>query len=155
LIESSLLGSYANTFSTTLTFTGNPGPICNVSNDTFSLTIPEGLITITVTLQQDSTGQTEPISGTFTPFSHVTSPGSMALSAALHIDAGIVGSSEVVLPLSISSVISIPTDVFRGQALDANGSITLVGQANAVVEPLDSDLVQANLVVTLVIAPLA
>jgi hypothetical protein len=42
----------------------------NVSNDTFSLSIPEGLDTITMTLRQDATGQTEPITGTFTPLSH-------------------------------------------------------------------------------------
>jgi hypothetical protein len=146
-------GPYTNTFSTTLTFTGNPGAIWNVSNDTFSLSIPEGLITITVTLQQDSSGQTEPITGTFAPLSNATSPGSMELSAPLHIDAGIVGSSDVVLPLSTSGTITTPTGVFTGQALDANGNITVVGQANAVGGPLDTDLVQANLVGTIINAP--
>jgi hypothetical protein len=63
-------GPYTNTFSTTLTFTETPGSFWNVSNDTFSFSIPEGLITITVTLQQDSSGQTEPITGTFTPLSN-------------------------------------------------------------------------------------
>src|SRR6516164_8874116 len=81
-------GPYTNTFSTTLTFTGSAGSIWDVSNDTFSLSIPAGLITITVTLQKDSSGQTEPITGTFTPLSNATSPGSMDLSAPLHIDAG-------------------------------------------------------------------
>src|SRR5215467_7522761 len=85
-------GPYTNTFSTTLTFTGNPGSIWDVSNDTFSLSIPAGLVTITVTLQQDSSGQPEPITGTFTPLADATSPGSMDLSAPLHIDAGIYGS---------------------------------------------------------------
>ena len=147
-------GPYTDTFNTTLTFTGNPGSTWNVSNNTFSLSIPEGLITITITLQQDSTGQTEPITGTFTPLSDPTSPGSMDLSAPLHIDAGIAGSSDVVLPLSTSATITTPTGgVFTGQALDANGNITLVGQANAVGGPLDGDLVQANLVGTLVNAP--
>src|SRR5215467_6022343 len=126
-------GPYTNTFSTTLTFTGNPGSIWNVSNDTFSLSIPQGLITITVTLQQDSSGQTEPITGSFTPLSNATSPGSMELSAPLHIDAGFfLGSSDVVLPLSTSGTITTPTGVFSGQALVANGNITLVGQGDAV-----------------------
>lgn len=152
--NSSYPGPYTNSFSTTLTFTGSPGSIWNVSNDTFSLSIPEGLITITVTLQQDSSGQTEPITGTFTPLSNSTSPGSMDLSAPLHIDAGFfLGSSDVVLPLSTSSTITTPTGVFTGQALDANGNITLVGQANAVGGPLDNDLVQASLVGTIVNAP--
>jgi hypothetical protein len=146
-------GPYTNTFSTTLTFTGSPGTIWNVSNDTFSLSIPEGLITITVTLQQDSSGQTEPITGTFTPLASETSPGSMDLSAPLQISAGILGSSDVVLPLSTSATITTPTGTLSGQPLDANTNITLVGQANAVGGPLDSDLVQANLVGTLVNAP--
>ena len=146
-------GPYTNTFSTPLTFTGQPGSIWNVSNDTFSLNIPEGLVTITVTLQKDSSGQTEPITGTFTPLSNATSPGSMDLSAPLHIDAGIVGSSDVVLPLSTSATITTSTGTFTGQPLDASTNITLVGQANAVGGPLDSDLVQANLVGTLVNAP--
>ena len=146
-------GPYTNSFSTTLTFTGIPGSPWNVRNDTFSLSIPEGLVTITITLQQDSSGQTEPITGTFTPLSNATSPGSMDLSAPLHIDAGIFGSSDVVLPLSTSSNITTPTGVFKGQALDANGNITLVGQANAVGGPLDNDLVQASLVGTIVNAP--
>ena len=77
----------------------------------------------------------------------------MELSAPLYIDAGIVGNSGVVLPLSISGIISTPIGVFRERALDANGNTTLVGQANAVGGPLDSDLVQANLVATLVNAP--
>ena len=51
--NSSYPGPYTNNFSTTLTFTGNAGSVWNVSNDTFSLSIPEGLITITITLQQD------------------------------------------------------------------------------------------------------
>ena len=139
--------------STTLTFTGNPGSLWNVSNDTFSLSIPEGLITITITLQQDSSGQTEPITGTFTPLSNATSPGSMDLSAPHHIDAGLFGSSDVVLPLSTSSTITTPTGVFNGLALDTNGNITLVGQANAVGGPLDTDLVQASIVGTIVNAP--
>ena len=151
--NSSYPGPYMNTFSTTLTFTGMPGGIWNVSNDTFSLSIPEGLVTITVTLQQDASGQTEPITGTFTPLASATNPGSMELSAPLHIDAGIVGSSDVVLPLSTSGTITTPTGVFTGQALDANGNITLVGQANAVGGPLDTDLIQANLVGTLVNVP--
>ena len=151
--NSSYPGPYTNTFSTTLTFTGSAGSVWNVSNDTFSLSIPEGLVTITITLQQDSSGQTEPITGTFTPLSNATSPGSMDLSAPLHIDAGILGSSDVVLPLSSSSTITTPTGVINGQALDANGNITLVGQANAVGGPLDSSLVQANLVGTIVNAP--
>jgi hypothetical protein len=152
--NSSYPGPYMNSFSTTLTFTGSAGSIWNVSNDTFSLSIPEGLITITVTLQQDSSGQTEPITGAFTPLSDATSPGSMELSAPLHIDAGfLIGSSDVVLPLSTSSTITTPTGVFTGQALDANGNITLVGQANAVGGPLDNDLVQASLVGTIVNAP--
>ena len=146
-------GPYTDNFSTTLTFTGTPGSQWNVSNNTFSLSISEGLITITITLQQDSSGQTEPINGTFTPLSNATSPGSMDLSAPLHIDAGIIGSSDVVLPLSTSSTITTPTGVFTGQALDASGNITLVGQANAVGGPLDSDLVQASLVGTIVNAP--
>jgi hypothetical protein len=146
-------GPYTNTFSTPLTFTGQPGSIWNVSNDTFSLSIPEGLVTITVTLQKDSSGQTEPITGTFTPLSNATSPGSMDLSAPLHIDAGIVGSSDVVLPLSTSATITTLSGTFTGQPLDANTHITLVGQANAVGGPLDSDLVQASLVGTLVNAP--
>ena len=77
----------------------------------------------------------------------------MDLSAPLHIDAGIVGSSDVVLPLSSSGTITTPTGVINGQALDANGNITLVGQANAVGGPLDNSLVQANLVGTIVNAP--
>ena len=77
----------------------------------------------------------------------------MELSAPLHIDAGIDGSSDVVLPLSISGVISTPIGVLRGRALDANGNMTLVGQANAGGGPLDTDLVQANLVGTRVNAP--
>ena len=146
-------GPYTNNFSTTLTFTGNAGSVWNVSNDTFSLSIPQGLITITITLQQDSSGQTEPITGTFTPLSNATSPGSMDLSAPLHVDAGLFGSSDVVLPLSTSSTITTPTGVFSGQALDANGNITLVGRANAVGGPLDTDLVQASIVGTIVNAP--
>jgi hypothetical protein len=146
-------GPYTNTFGTTLTFTGTPGAIWDVSNDTFSLSIQEGLITIKVTLQQDSSGQTEPITGTFTPLASATSPGSMELSAPLHIDAGVVGGSDVVLPLSTIATITTPTGVFNGQALDANGNITLVGQANAVGGPLDTDLVQANLVGTIINAP--
>ncbi len=146
-------GPYTDTFSTSLTFTGTPGTTWNVSNDTFSLSISEGLVTITVTLQQDSTGQTEPITGTFTPLSNATAPGSMELSAPLHIDAGILGSSDVVLPLSTSDTITTPTGVFNGQALAANGNITLVGQANAVGGPLDTDLIQTNLVGTIVNAP--
>jgi hypothetical protein len=106
-----------------------------------------------VTLQQDSSGQTEPITGTFTPLASETSPGSMDLSAPLQINAGILGSSDVVLPLSTSATITTPTGTFSGQPLDANSNITLVGQANAVGGPLDSDLVQANLVGTLVNAP--
>lgn len=151
--NSSYPGPYVDTSSTTLTFTGNPGSIWNVSNDTFALSITEGLITITVTLQKDASGQTEPITGTFTPLSYATSPGSMDLSAPLHVDAGILGSSDVVLPLSTSSTIRTPSGVFAGQALDANGNITVVGQANAVGGPLDSDLVQASIVGTLVNAP--
>jgi hypothetical protein len=77
----------------------------------------------------------------------------MDLSAPLHIDAGIFGSSDVVLPLSTNSNITTPTGVFIGQALNANGNITLVGQANAVGGPLDNDLVQASLVGTIVNAP--
>ncbi len=146
-------GPYTNTFSTTLTFTGTAGSTWNVSNDTFSLSIPQGLITITVTLQQDASGQTEPITGTFTPLASATSPGSMDLSAPLHIDAGIIGSSDVVLPLSTSATITTPTGSLSGLALDANGNITLVGQANAVGGPLDTDLVQANLVGTITNAP--
>jgi hypothetical protein len=146
-------GPYVDTFSTTLTFTGNPGSIWNVSNDTFALSMTQGLITITITLQKDSSGQTEPITGTFTPLSDAVSPGSMDLSAPLHMDAGILGSSDVVLPLSTSSTITNPTGVFTGQALDANGNITLVGQGYAVGGPLDTDLVQANLVGTIVNAP--
>ena len=146
-------GPYTNTFNTTLTFTGTPGSIWDVSNDTFSLSIQEELITITVTLQQDSSGQTEPITGTFTPLASATSPGSMDLSAPLHIDAGILGSSDVVLPLSTSASITTPSGTFAGQPLDANTNITLVGQANAVGGPLDSDLVQVSLVGTLVNAP--
>ena len=146
-------GPYTNTFSTTLTFTGNPGSSWDVSNDTFSLSIPQGLITITVTLQKDSSGQTKPITGTFIPLSNTTSPGSMDLSAPLHIDAGIFGSSDVVLPLSTSSTITTPSGTFTGLALDANGNITLVGQANAVGGPLDTDLVQASLVGTITNAP--
>ena len=151
--NSSYPGPYVDSSSTTLTFTGNPGSIWNVSNDTFSLSIPEGLLTITITLQQDSSGQTEPITGTFTPLSSATSPGSMDLTAPLHVDAGIFGSSDVVLPLSTSSTITTPTGVFTGQALDTNGNITLVGQANAVGGPLDTDLVQASIVGTIVNAP--
>jgi hypothetical protein len=146
-------GPYMNTFSTTLTFTGNPGSTWDVSNDSFSLSIPQGLITITITLQQDASGQPEPITGTFTPLADATSPGSMDLTAPLHISAGILGSSDVVLPLSTSSTITTPTGVLSGQALDANGNITLVGEGNAVGGPLDSDLVQANLVGTIVNAP--
>ena len=146
-------GPYTNTFSTTLTFTGNPSSTWDVSNNTFSLSIREGLITITVTLQKDSSGQTKPITGTFIPLSNTTSPGSMDLSAPLHIDAGIFGSSDVVLPLSTSSTITTPSGTFTGQPLDANTHITLVGQANAVGGPLDSDLVQVSLVGTLVNAP--
>jgi len=146
-------GPYTDTFSTPLTFTATPGAIWDVSNDTFSLSIQEGLVTITVTLQKDSSGQTEPITGTFTPLSNATSPGSMELSAPLHIDAGIVGSSDVVLPLSTSATITTPSGAFTGQPLDASGNITLVGQANAVGGPLDTDLVQASLVGTLVNAP--
>ncbi len=146
-------GPYVDNSSTTLTFTGNPGSIWNVSNDTFALSITEGLITITITLQQDSSGQTEPITGTFTPLSNASSPGSMDLSAPLHVDAGIFGSSDVVLPLSTSSTITTPSGVFTGQALNANGNITLVGQANAVGGPLDTDLVQASIVGTIVNAP--
>ena len=33
-------GPYTDTFSTTLTFTETPGALWNVSNDTFSLSIP-------------------------------------------------------------------------------------------------------------------
>jgi hypothetical protein len=148
-------GPYVDSSSTILTFTGNPGSIWNVSNDTFSLSITEGFITITITLQQDSAGQTEPITGTFTPLSNATSsgPGSMDLTAPLHVDAGIFGSSDVVLPLSTSSTITTPTGVFNGLALDTNGNITLVGQANAVGGPLDTDLVQASIVGTIVNAP--
>ena len=83
-------------FSTTLTFTGNPGSVWNVSNTTFSLSIPEGFITITVTLQMDAMGHPRPITGTFIPLSSTSSPGSMDLSAPLHVDAGVVGSSDVV-----------------------------------------------------------
>ncbi len=93
-----------------------------------------------MTFQQDATGQIEPITGNLTPLSIVTSPGSLELSAPLQIDAGIDGSSDVVLPLSISDVISTPTGVFRGQSI-------VVG------EPLDTDFVQANLVETLVNEP--
>ena len=149
----SYAGPYVDSSSTTLTFTGNPGSIWNVSNDTFSLSIPEGLLTITITLQQDASGQTEPITGTFTPLSNATSPGSMDLTAPLHVNAGIFGSSDVVLPLSTSSTITTPTGVFNGLALDTNGNITLVGQANAVGGPLDTDLVQASIVGTIVNAP--
>ena len=146
-------GPYVNSSSTTLTFTGNPGSIWTVSNDTFSLSITEGFTTITITLQKDSAGQTVPITGTFTPLSNATSPGSMDLSAPLHVDAGLFGSSDVVLPLSTSSTITTPTGVFTGLALDANGNITLVGQANAVGGPLDTDLVQTSIVGTIVNAP--
>jgi hypothetical protein len=79
----------------------------------------------------------------------------MDLSAPLHIDAGIVGSSDVVLPLSTSATVTTSTGTFAGQPLDANTNISLVGQANAVGGPLDSDLVQASLVGTLVNAPRA
>jgi hypothetical protein len=151
--NSSYPGPYVDTSSTTLTFTGNPGSIWNVSNDTFTLSITEGFVTITITLQQDASGQTEPITGTFTPLSNASSPGSMDLSAPLHVDAGIFGSSDVVLPLSTSSTITTPSGIFTGQALDANGNITLVGQVNAVGGPLDTDLVQASIVGTIVNAP--
>jgi hypothetical protein len=146
-------GPYTNNFSTTLTFTGNPGSIWNVSNNTFSLSIPEGLVTITITLQKDSTGQTKPITGTFTPLANASSPGSMDLSAPLHVDAGLFGSSDVVLPLSTSSTITAPGGVISGKALDANGNITLVGQANAVGGPLDTNLVQVSIVGTILNAP--
>jgi hypothetical protein len=106
-----------------------------------------------VTLQQDASGHTEPITGTFIPLASATSPGSMELSAPLHISAGIVGSSDVVLPLSTSATITTLSGTFTGQPLDANSHITLVGQANAVGGPLDNDLVQANFVGTLVNAP--
>ena len=79
----------------------------------------------------------------------------MDLTAPLHVDAGIFGSSDVVLPLSTSSTITTPAGVFTGQALDANGNITLVGQANAVGGPLDTDLVQTSIVGTIVNAPSA
>jgi hypothetical protein len=151
--NSSYPGPYVDSSNTTLTFTGNPGSIWNVSNDTFSLSITKWLMTITITLQKDSAGQTVPITGTFTPLSNATSPGSMDLSAPLHADAGLFGSSDIVLPLSTSSTITTPTGVFTGQALDANGNITLVGQANAVGGPLDTDLVQTSIVGTIVNAP--
>ncbi len=93
-----------------------------------------------MTFQQDATGQIEPITGTLTPLSIVTSPGSLELSVPLHIDAGIDGSSDVALPLSISGVISTPSGVFSGQAIAVGG-------------PLDTDLVHANLVGTRVNAP--
>jgi hypothetical protein len=69
------------------------------------------------------------------------------------LDAGIIGSSDVVLPLSTSGTITTPTGVIKGQALEVNGNITLVGQSNAVGGPLDNSLVQANLVGTIVNAP--
>jgi hypothetical protein len=59
----------------------------------------------------------------------------------------------VVLPLSTSATITTPSGTLTGQPLDANTDITLVGQANAVGGPLDTDLVQVNLVGTITNAP--
>jgi hypothetical protein len=59
----------------------------------------------------------------------------------------------VVLPLSTSAIITTPSGTLTGQALDANGNITLVGQANAVGGPLDKRLACSNLIGSLVNAP--
>ena len=111
------------------------------------------MVTTTMALQQDSTGQTESITGAFTPLSNCNLSWIDGVAYSTLYRCWNSWQLDVVLPLSISDDIQTPIGVFRGRSLDANGNIALVGQANAVGGPLDTDLVQANLVGILVNAP--
>jgi Beta/Gamma crystallin len=144
-------GPFTRHFSIPLIFRGVPGSIWQVTNNTFSLSFPTKIpgLTITVTLQDHAS-----ISGQFTPLSSPSLPGTMLLTAPLHADAGIFGSSDITVPLSTRASIKTSSGEFNGQALKADGHIELVGQGLGKGGPLDNNLVQVRTVGTLLNPPL-